>query len=284
VIFLAIMMLVAGCKTIEPTGIEVFSTGVTAAKTQTHLSLVTVAQIIREDSIDYAAAKENLSAANLVSTPDAQTIAAWDELFTTLEQYAANLSTLAAAQPTKAFQDSMVTLAEQFRNTSKKLNDENPITKTPQLATAFTEAAALIMKWHAQAEARKIAVEVDPQMTRIFTGLAEAVGNTDKDGLRRTVLAHWDLRLAEKQAQFLNTSNLDVRKRITREFADLLDKRDAQDLALASLRRSFLALADAHHAVALGHYVSLCSAVAAVSDELKNTKELHDRFTAKLQK
>jgi hypothetical protein len=66
------------------------------------------------------------------------------------------------------------------------------------------------------------------------------------------------------------------------DYASLLDKRDAEDLALASLYRSFLALADAHHALTANQPESVTAAVNAVGDELQSIKELQSQINAQL--
>jgi hypothetical protein len=69
-----------------------------------------------------------------------------------------------------------------------------------------------------------------------------------------------------------------------KDFIDLLKKRDAQDELLAALRRSYLALAEAHTALAKGRATDLGSAIDIVAAELKRARDLQDQFTKTLSK
>ncbi|HEX4342384.1 MAG TPA: hypothetical protein VH255_03280, partial [Verrucomicrobiae bacterium] len=67
---------------------------------------------------------------------------------------------------------------------------------------------------------------------------------------------------------------------IATKYAGLLNSATSQDLALASLQKSLLALADAHHALAAGDALGVSVAVADVEAELQNTANLTARFQA----
>ena len=237
------------------------------------------------ENLIFAASQPTLIAANLVSVPSAEAAAAWDDLFSVLEKYGQHLSALTGADSTRGTENSILALARQFNDTADKLKHERLISKSPEisanLATGFTEVARLILRAHAQAEARKILLNTDSTMAGVFTGLAEAIGATSKDGLRHLISAHWDQRKVEKQGAFLS-ANPAERRRLTLEFSELLDAREIQDLALTALRRSILALADAHHAVARGREVSLGEAVGVITLELKHARELQNQLKTKL--
>jgi glucose-1-phosphate thymidylyltransferase len=67
-------------------------------------------------------------------------------------------------------------------------------------------------------------------------------------------------------------------------FQGMLLKRAAQDSALVSLRRSLLALAELHHALALGQSWNAQKALQTVSEEAKRTAELRARFQEQTSK
>jgi hypothetical protein len=64
-----------------------------------------------------------------------------------------------------------------------------------------------------------------------------------------------------------------------REYIKLLSKRDAQDELLAGLRGTYLALADAHTALAAGRQADLAGAIDFVTAELKHARDLRDQFS-----
>ncbi len=278
----------AGCRTIPPPGVEAFSTGVTAAKTQTHLALVTIANMSRAASVQFAAQRPTLNATNLVSSPDPEIIASWDRIFSPIERYSQQLASLVSPDAAKEFTESAVGLAAQFRETSDKLKKESLLATapeiSPQLATAFTKVGEAILRMRAQAEAKRIAAATDPEVQKIFVTLADVIGDAQTKHLRGSVRAHWQNLEAPLQSQFLRTTDPNEKRQIVQRFADLLEKQDEQDLSLDSLRRSLLALADAHHALAQGQAGSLRSAVGIVGEELARTKALYDEFKSKLNK
>jgi len=288
-VMVASLTLPAGCGTVVPSdSAQTFSAGVTAAKTQTHLALESVAQMTRQDSIAYASAQPTLKAANLVSSPDDETIAAWDRLLAVLEKYSQDLTTLTGGNLSQPFSDAVAGLAGQMNETSNNLKNQGLTGSSPQvsagMATAFTEVAKVLIQARAAAEAKAVALQTDAQIGAILTGLADALGATAGDGLRHTVAAHWRDREGALQVSFLGTTDASARQQITTAFADLLNQEEAEDLALASVRNSLLTLAEAHHALALGQEITLAGAVAAIANELKSAQAQHDQLAAKLAK
>jgi len=65
---------------------------------------------------------------------------------------------------------------------------------------------------------------------------------------------------------------------LAQQFADLIQQQQAQDLSLSSLRKSFLALARAHHDLSNGNNLSAGLAVSEIITELNDTKALYERF------
>ena len=274
----------AGCRTLDSGGVQAFASGVTAAKIQTQLTFSSLAKMTREDSVDFAATQPILKATNLVSVPSTEAAAAWEDLFSVLEKYGQHLASLSAANATKSTEDSLGSLAHQFKETAGNLEREGLITGSSKnsvnLATGFSEVAGLLLRAQTQVQARRLFRDTDAAIAIIFTGLAEAIGATSKEGLRHLIYAHSDQRKAEKQLVFLGAKPAE-RRRVTQEFSDLLTVRETQDLALASLRRSFLALVEAHHALAQGQPFDARNANDVLESELKHAREFQAAVIAK---
>jgi hypothetical protein len=98
--------------------------------------------------------------------------------------------------------------------------------------------------------------------------------------LRGTVYAHWEQRKATLKGSYLEAKTPAERHAIAAQYASLLNGQTTQDLALASLQRSFLALVDAHHALAEGSKAGVVAAISAVVQEAQNTQNLVNRFNS----
>jgi hypothetical protein len=270
----------------DPTAAGNFSTGVSAAKAQVNAAFTASAQVTREGEIGYVATQPALKESDFIQTPTADTIATWDQTLSSLEEYAQDLAALAAPGAAKTFDGAATNLAESFNQTKTTLLQHSlgSAGLNAGLSAAFTEVANVILQAKAQATARKIAAQTDPKMATIFTLLAEEIGETRTNGLRGTLHATWEAELATLYAPFLTASN-DVAKRtqIAQQFADTLNKRDAQDQSLSSLRSSILALQNAHHALAEGDAVTLQAAINLVITEAQRTSGLYNQFKGQLK-
>ena len=175
----------------------------------------------------------------------------------------------------------MVNLAGQMKHTGDELQSlhlvSNQPTFSPSLAAAFTELGDLLLRAKAHHSARVAIIQSDPAVRQIFTTMADTIGDTQNTALRGTVHAHWEQTKAKLKVAFLSASR-DGRRSLAAQYASLLSSEVTQDLALASLQHSFLALADAHHALASGRSASLAVAIAAVEQEVQRTYDLFSRF------
>lgn len=279
---LSVVLAVIGCSSLQPSNIATFSTGVTTARSQASLAFQEVTDLTSEAIIDYAAKQPTLTQANFFAVLDPTAVAAWDRVFSALEKYGHGLMTLTSPDITKDYKDAAVQLAQDIQSTGEKLKEDKLISTAPAvpatLATAFTKLGDVLLRAKANADARLIMTEADPFVRQIFVTMGDVVGPSTQGGLRGTVFAHWEQEKAKRQAEFLNTQNPAERRSLAVEFARLMNQQQTQDLALASLRRSFLALADAHYALAQGHDVTAATAVSIVIDEIKDTKALYERF------
>jgi len=276
---------VTGCSTTDTNRLESFSLGVAAVKAQTSQAFQGVTDLTSDAIIDFAARQPTLKEANLVVVLDEESVAAWDRAFAALEKYSQNLLLLTSPDLTKDYKDSAVSLAGEIKTTGEKLKDANLTPSAPEvsafLSTAFTKLGDLLLRAKAQSDAKTILTSTDPTVREIFVRMADAIDPSgQRGGLRGTMLAHRQQRKAELVTSFVNTQDQAERRRLVVNYAALLTLQRAQDMALGSLRRSFLALADAHHALANGRNVGVIAAIGVVDQEVKDTKELFNRFRA----
>lgn len=288
---LLIVLAVTGCTSLQPAHITTFSTGVTTAKNQTSLAFQGITDLTNDAIIDYAVKQKTLKEEYFFSVLDPAAVATYDRVFASLEKYCQCLIAMTSPDLTKDFKDASVQLANDIKTTGEKLEEEKLISKTPQinptLATAFTKIAEVLLRAVAQSEARRIMVQTDPYIRQIYGTLADSVIGTSHSqpgALRNTVFENWNNRKSETAVAFLVTKgppeNLVEGRRLALQYASQIEAQYAQDMVLSSLRRSYLALADAHHSIAQGQDVSAAAAVSIVIDEIKDTKALYERFKA----
>ena len=281
--------LISGCKTMDTTGVANFATSVTAVKTQADDGLNSVAALTRNASVTYAASQPNLTEANFVVTPTGATISEWDNAFSSLETYAQNLSTLLSPDASKDFDVAATNLFVQFNQTAARLKANGINSQagvSTLLATAFTQTGNAIISAKEQATAFKVASATDTNITIICNLLATEIGaDATVPGIRRTLYeAVWAPRLASLTQPFLLATNFADKVEISQQYADLLAARDTQDQILAGLRRSILALSDAHHTLAQGKSASIQADLVVVENEIQNSRDLYNQFSNMTQK
>ncbi|HWX20680.1 MAG TPA: hypothetical protein VN578_12340 [Candidatus Binatia bacterium] len=276
------LLLAAGCASLPPSNVETFSSGVTAARNQTTLAFQAVTDLTSQSIIDYAAAQATLTDSNFLPVLPPDSVATWDAAFGGLQKYSQNLVLLTSPNLAKDYEDAVANLAAQVKQTGDELKSQKLIASepalSPSLAAAFTELSSLLLRAKAQHDARVILLRSDPVIRQIFTNMAYAIGDNQNTALRGTVHAHWEQNKAKLKVAFLSTTKPEERRSLAAQYSTLLASEVTQDLALASLQRSFLALADAHHALANGRNASLATAISAVEQEVQHTYDLSNRF------
>ena len=282
---LLLAVLLAGCRTIQPTGVANFAAGVSAAKGQTSLAFRGVTDLTSEAIIDFAASQPTLTDDSFLPVLDPASLAVWDKVFTALQKYAQNLALLTSPDLTKGYEDGVANLATEVQQAGADLKKQKMIPEvpslSPSLAEAFTELGGLLLRAKAQHDAKAVLSQTDPIIKAIFTTMADAIGTSRTNNLRGTVSAHWDQRKAILQGGFLVRTNMPAdRRTFAAQYASVLNGQITQDLALASLQRSFLALVDAHHALAQGSRPDALAAISAVEQEVQNTQNLINRFNS----
>lgn len=264
------LLLVAACASVPPADVLEFRNGAHAVNVQLDTTFASVNELASADAIDRAATLPSLTEDEVAPVLKREDIAKWDTAFAAIDRYAANLNLLLSPDHADEFGEA----AEGLGSALDGLN----LNVSPGVATGFAELGRLLIIAKAESDAISAARIADPAMQQIFSAMAEAVGETNQDGIRLTVWSHWtDTRMASQKLAFKET-NPSARRAIVAAFVDLRDKRDAQDLQLSSLRQSLLNLAVAHHALAEGSNVDLSTAISRIQEELAATRALHEHF------
>jgi hypothetical protein len=275
-----------GCKTMSPAGMEAFSTGATAAKTQSEEAFRAVNELIAEDQLEDAAAATNLTEELFSPVLSADNVAIWDQTLSKLESYGQHLQALTSPELTKSFEDQAQVLGADLQHLGQRLQDSGFVGKAPEispgLATAVTELGRIILRVKAQHDARRTAVSANPEIGSALRVMADSLGETQLTGLRGTVRAHWLGRLGRKKLEFRRETDAEGKHRVAVDFVELMQRRDAQDAVLASLRRSLLGLADLHNALAQGQSLSAHQLAQSIEEEVKAARQTYARFQEQL--
>ncbi len=279
-----VAFLMGGCARVPSTGVQTFSSALTAAKAQTSLAFQDVTSLTAEAIIEHAAAQKTLNDSHFIAVLDPESVGAWERAFTALEAYSRALTELTSPNLTREYKAAVLDLARQIQATGSALNVE-AFPGSPEasglLATGFTKLGDILLRAKAQRDARRILERTDPVVHDILANMAGAIGQSHKQGIRGTVHAHWDQLKGEIQVRFtraVQTNDDSKRRDLAREYAALMSQQRVQDLSLAALRRSFLALADAHRALSEGTTASVVSSVSVVLEEARDAKLLYGKF------
>jgi hypothetical protein len=270
----------ASCSTMSSSDLAKFGSGVDSTKTQLDSAFQSVDDLASEDEIAQAATRPTLNENSVVTVIKPDDLAKWDLAFSNIDKYVTQLTSLLSPNMPSDFETSVVGFATQLQQTAPKAVPSNG--NDTAVATAFTELGRLLIEASAQKDAMKIAQKTDPSIQSLFKAMEDVIGSGPSEGLRGTTRAHWLLRMADDQIKFLSTTDVAARKQIVIDYFALRDKRDAQDLQLASLRESLNQLAASHAALAKGSPVELGAAINALQTELAEVQSLHDRFTTAL--
>jgi len=280
--------LTTGCVTTDSTAASKFAASVTTVKSQANDALNASAKLTRDEGIAYVATRPTLAEADFAETPTSDIITEWDITLASIESYALNLAALSSPDVTKDFDAAATNLFNQFTQTADRLSKnslQSSAQTTAGLAAGFSEIAHLILAAHAQASAHKIATATDPQIQKVLNLLADEIGGDHVNPcLRTTVYRTWNTKKDALNESFLTATNQAVKMVVAEQYADIMAKRAAQDESLLGLRRSLLALGDAHHALAQGNDISAQAALTIVTAELQRTHDLFNQFNSEIKK
>jgi len=153
----------------------------------------------------------------------------------------------------------------------------------PGIAAGFASLAGGLVDLRAQTSANEILRRTDPDVRRLLTAMAAAVGSSDAEGLRGTVASNWTTALSTHQRDYATAASqkADARQRqIVADYLSGIDRRDAQLASLATLRASLLGLADAHTAAAAGSRRPFDEVLRDMRDRLGRTQKTYDAIDA----
>jgi|SRR5882724_12893052 len=275
-----------GCKSISSSGAVNFSAGVTTAKTQSGETFRTINDLVAADQLEDAAKATNLTEQLFTKVLNPEDIAVWDQSFAKLESYAQHLQSLDSPDVANSFVQEAENLGGELKTFGQNLKQTGLIASAPEisagLATAFTELGSIIIRAKAHHDALRIASAANSNVVTIFRVMSAGVGDTSKTGLRGTSREHWLGRLAVLKQQFKKQSDETGKREIAEKFVAMMEQRDAQDAALASLRRSLLGLAAMHQSLSKGDSASVAQLAQMLSQEMKATRDIHSQFQSNL--
>jgi hypothetical protein len=278
VIALCLAALLAGCHSFDAASATTFSTGVSAVRSQTTTAFGALTAITRTAAIDYAADTGELRENELEGVPSPATMNAWNHVLEPVERYAQQLAALGSGGKVADVEGAVGDLARQYNATAAELSATFKLPESPAVAArpvgAVAEVAGAFLRARSAAQAAAVARTADPAVRKILTTLADAIGASNSSGLRQVVRNHWTLRLSDARAQFRTTDSAAARRPLAEKYVAMLEQRDAQDRQLAMLRSSYLALADAHSALAQRNETGLRSAVTFITAELGHAQAL----------
>jgi hypothetical protein len=278
----AALLVLAGCSTVPLRSVESFSKGIAATRNQTVIAFQGVTDLTSDAMVDYAARQPTLNDASVLFVLDPGSRAAWDRVFAGLESYAQTLVLLESPHLAQEAGKSATGLGREIKNAGESLSGPDLSAEDRKLfgslSAAVTKLGDLVLRTEARSGARGVLIAADPVVRGVFVQMAEAIDPGDRRGIRGTVNGHWNQRKGRLTTEFLETQDISQKRRLAREYADLMGQQMNQDMALNSLRRSLLALADVHHALAYGNEREVAVAMAVVDQETRALEELSKNF------
>lgn len=249
----AVGLLLAGCAPSAPAlsgSIGAIRTGAAQAKTESAGAFAAINTAGRDSAIeglldDNAAPSDDALAP--VITRD--TAARWNAAFDQIDAYLAALQDLADTRRSDEAYARLAGIGSTLQNGA--LHARLP----RDSAEAFTVFGAAVQAG-AERKAQSIMRETDPLFQKLVRGMGDLVSGSGRGTLSGIVETQWRERLDGIAADEYGTVKLgtrDQRRAAIENYGKALDARDAQLHALASLRDSLFALAEAHSAAAKSH-------------------------------
>lgn len=249
----AIGLFLAGCAPSGPAlsgNIGAIRTGAAQAKTESAGAFAAINTAGRDSAIevlldDNAAPSDDALAP--VVTRD--TAARWNAAFDQIDAYLAALQDLTDTRRSDEAYARLAGIGSALQNGA--LHVRLPADSASAF-TAFGEA----VQAGAERKAQSIMRETDPAFQTLVRGMGDLVSGPGKGTLSGVVETQWRERLdgiAADDYGNVKQGTRDQRRAVILDYGKALDARDAQLYALASLRDSLFALAEAHGAAAKSH-------------------------------
>lgn len=283
VALLSAASLAACARSVEPTGLTGFARAAGDISKQADLSFIESNRLARNVSVDrfVRSGEVGLTEDKFLTAVRPEDITAWQEALGDLEEYGTALASLVDTKRGGETSDALVDLGRQLRDgrTSVEIN--------PGVASAFASLGGALVNLRAQRRARDVLVATDPHVQELLRGMADALGGSDREGLRGTVHTNYLTSFSGVQRAYAAaaTERNEARQRaLVAEFLAATDRRDAQLRSLAALRSSLLALAAAHSAAAAGAPATVEGLLGSIEARLDETKRLYDAFQKPAEK
>lgn len=243
-------LLLAGCAPSAPAlsgNIGALRTGAAQAKTESAGAFAAINATGRDSAIeallDDNAAPSDDALAPLVTR---DTAARWNVAFDQIDAYLAGLQDLT---DTRRSDEAYARLA----GIGSALQNDVLHAKLPRNSDSAFTAFGAALQAGAERKAQSIMRETDPAFQTLVRGMGDLVAGAGKGTLSGIVETQWRERLdgiAADDYGNVKQGTRDARRAVIQDYGKALDARDAQLYALASLRDSLFALAEAHSAAA----------------------------------
>lgn len=240
------------CTTTPSADLAGFGRAATGLQTEVGTSFTEANRLARSAEIDrfVRSGAIGLSERRFPTAVPPEVAAHWRTALGDLARYGSLLASLTEPGRGGVRTDALRQLGVQFNAGSATSTDLDP-----GISAGFAALAGILVDLRAQDSAREVLRRTDPKVRQLLLAMAEAVGTSDQAGLRGTVASNWTAALSAYQRTYAvaATEKADARQRqIVTDYLAGVDRRDAQLAALAGLRSSLIALADAHAAAAAG--------------------------------
>lgn len=261
VLFAALLTLAAGCATApDRTAVPTFRAGAATANQQSQAAFADINTFLRQQQIERAARLPTLNEQAFFTPLASEDVAKWSRAFGLIDAYAAALEKLLDPARRADTEGALTEL-------SGKIGDVRDEQLPPGIAAGFIQLGGLLVQIKAEKDALAAMRKADPAIQDVFSAMMAAIGDGPSDGVRGTVAASWTVVLAQIQIDFLGAQGLPAKRDVATRYVTTLDRRDAQDATLASLRRSFSLLAAAHRELAAGRAPSAQRLLDAIQQE-----------------
>jgi hypothetical protein len=264
---------------IEPS-IAGLGAAATAISDQATLALREANKTARDASIDrfIASRLPGLTDEQFVTVIGADEVAAWQQSLGLLESYASTLESLIDEGRGVETTATLKNLGQQILTSKAGQALGGANSPIAQSATGFfASLAGKLINAQAQRSARAIMLETDPDIKGLIATMADAIGASDREGLRGTVFAAQTASLNGLRADYARAAVAGAAGQQRQLINEYFARRAAADLQLQSLARvrgSLLRLGEAHAAAAQGRRLDLLARVKDIAGNLEDVKAL----------
>lgn len=265
------------CTSVQHSKLKELGLGVTAAKQQTEIAFSSLNKLTTEANINYAAKQPKLTEELFFEVFPSDAINKWKKAFSYIENYVGMMAYLTSPTLTEEYKSAMSKLGNQILE-EKPGSFFGEIDHGKELATAFVKLSEILIRLKAEKDVYAVIAETDGTVHEIFTLMADAIGETNTDGIRGTVTSNWTKTISECKTNFMSETDPEKKRALVVKFVDSIRSRDAHDLTLASLRRSYIAIAEAHSSLLKHDDITFEMAISTIVDELKDARDILKNF------